>query len=181
MGLALARTMQFWADLIRLRAEIKEFPYLLVSATGLVVLFAFMYFGGLWSYREIEFSIVGGPLSFLIPIILMLPLLALFLAISVIAPPSVSSAAIETAYENVSRPFFACFAVNFIAAAIPDYLPGVLWHPNQIFAIFLAVLSLALSLWSNRYLHLVGHAIFWLIAIASYVFTFFQWINQAGA
>ena len=181
MGLALARTMQFWAELIRLRAEINEFPYLLVSATGLVVFFAFMYFGGLWSYREIDFSVQGGPLSFLVPIILMLPLLALFLAISVIAPPSISSATLQAGYENLSRPFFICFAVNFIAAAIPDYLPGVIWHPDHILSILVISLSIALAVWPDRRLHVIGHGIFWVMIIASYGITFFNWLIQAGA
>ena len=178
MGLAITKSMELWAEILRHRAELQSMPKFLISASGLIVFWSVMSFGGLWTYRDINFTVQDGPLNIIIPVILMMPLLAMYLAVSVLSPKISDPTTIAISYENSSRPFFIAMAIAVASSVIPDFLPGVIWHPDPLPSLVVALFIFGLAIWKNTYFHVFGHAILWLIASLMYLDLFWIWINQ---
>lgn len=177
IGLALAMILQSWGYVVRDISQTTK-PTLFLSATALSLLLILLNFSGIWTYRGVQFAFSSGPLVFVMPLALILPILVHFMAVSVIVPRQIdSSTNLYDHYFSVSRKFWILVFLANLVALIPDLLPGVGWTLSflEISPGFLLPLFLAAS--KLRWVHISGHCVWWLITIAGYGYNFSEYLG----
>ena len=154
VGFALSQILIAWGHIVRQWSALQR-PGLFLSFTGMALVGVLSHFVGDWSFRTVD-------LHFGTLMLIILPTLALVLAMSVILPANDDFPAdLEAHYFKHVRKSAMLFASGITLGVLPDYLPGAQSVPEMWMVLTALVPIIAMAATQQRLVHIASQAVLW--------------------
>jgi hypothetical protein len=154
IGFALTQILIGWGKVVRQWSMLQN-PGLFLSFTGFAMAGILSHFVGDWAYRDVELHY--GRL-----VLIILPTLAMVLAISVILPNDAEFPTnLREHYFSYARKSSGLFGIGILLSIIPDLLPGAANIPEA-WMVGMILLPLGcMAAMRQTVVHVLSHVVVW--------------------
>ena len=158
VGFALTRILSCWGQVVRQWSELEK-PWLFLSFTVIAMAGMLSHFVGDWAYRDVELHF--GQL-----VLIILPTLAMVLAVSVILPSGDDLPLdLDEYYFSYATKAASLFVIGVLLSVIPDLFPGAVNVPELWMVGAVVVPLVCIATFRRPVIHLVSHGVMWVIML----------------